>query len=111
MPSINQFQSLLWFCDNVLPRAYRATHNNIYVVARWAAQILVNRKGVLAMSKPRHLRIRGVRKDPPDIKKLSRAIILLAQAQAEADAAAQDAASNGRSGGDLPQAERPPGAA
>ena len=38
----------------------------------------------------RRIRIRGVRRDPPDLKKLSRALIALAlaQAQAEADARA-----------------------
>jgi hypothetical protein len=38
----------------------------------------------------RHIRVRSIRRDPPDIKKLSRALIALAmaQAQAEADAAA-----------------------
>lgn len=54
----------------------------------------------------RHIRIRSVRKDPPDLKKLASALIALAQAQAEADAEAdrrqqaeqddgQDAASHG----------------
>jgi len=37
----------------------------------------------------RHIRIRGVRKDPPDLRKLAAAIIALAQAQAEADAEAE----------------------
>ena len=58
------------------------------------------------MSKSRHIRIRGVRKDPPDIKKLSRAVILLAQAQAEADAAAQDEASKAENGSEPPRAKR-----
>lgn len=40
----------------------------------------------------RHIRVRAVRRDPPDLKKLSRALIQLAleQAQAEADAQAED---------------------
>lgn len=37
----------------------------------------------------RHIRIRGVRKDPPDLRRLAAAIIALAQAQAEADAEAE----------------------
>ena len=37
----------------------------------------------------RHIRIRGVRKDPPDLRKLAGAIIALAQAQAEAEAEAE----------------------
>jgi hypothetical protein len=38
----------------------------------------------------RHISVRAVRRDPPDLKKLSRALIALAleQAQAEADAQA-----------------------
>jgi hypothetical protein len=36
----------------------------------------------------RHIRVRGVRKDPADLRKLARALIALAQAQAEADAEA-----------------------
>ena len=37
---------------------------------------------------PQRLTVRGVRRDPVDVRKLSRAIIMLAQAQAEADAKA-----------------------
>jgi len=37
----------------------------------------------------RNLSVRAVRRDPPDLRKLSRAFIALAQAQAEADAEAQ----------------------
>jgi len=40
--------------------------------------------------KQRRLRIRAVRRNPPDLKKLSQALIELAQAQAEADAARED---------------------
>lgn len=49
-----------------------------------------------ADSRPdRHISVRGVRRDPVDLRKLSRALIALAQAQAEADAqAAADAASS-----------------
>ena len=39
--------------------------------------------------KQRHIRVRGQRRNPPDLRKLSRALIALAQAQAEADAEAQ----------------------
>ncbi len=41
--------------------------------------------------KQRRLRIRAVRRNPPDLKKLSQALIELAQAQAEADVAREDA--------------------
>lgn len=37
----------------------------------------------------RHISVRAVRRDPPDLKKLSRALIQLAMAQAEAEAEAQ----------------------
>lgn len=36
----------------------------------------------------RHVRARGERRDPPDLRRLARAFIALAQAQAEADAMA-----------------------
>jgi hypothetical protein len=38
---------------------------------------------------PRHISVRGVRRTPPDLRKLSRALIQLALEQAEAEAAAQ----------------------
>lgn len=37
----------------------------------------------------RHIRVRSVRKDPPDLRKLAGAIIALAQAQTEAEAEAE----------------------
>ena len=37
----------------------------------------------------RRIRVRAVRRDPPDLKKLSRALIALALAQAQAEADAQ----------------------
>jgi hypothetical protein len=45
-------------------------------------------------------RVRGVRRDPPDIAKLSRALIALAmaQAQAEADAQAEHEAKRSKEG-------------
>lgn len=39
-------------------------------------------------ARDRHISIRAVRRDPPDLRKLSRALIQLAMAQAEADAQA-----------------------
>jgi hypothetical protein len=38
---------------------------------------------------PRRIRVRGVRKNPPDLRALARAVIDYAQAQAEAEAQAQ----------------------
>ena len=40
-------------------------------------------------SNERRISVRGVRRDPPDLKKLSRALIALAMAQAQAEAEAQ----------------------
>ena len=40
-------------------------------------------------SNERRIRVRAVRRDPPDIRKLSRALIALAMAQAQAEADAQ----------------------
>ena len=37
----------------------------------------------------RRIRVRGIRRDPPDLQKFSRAIVALALAQAEADAEAE----------------------
>ncbi len=44
------------------------------------------RKGA---SRPRHISVRAVRRDPPDLRKLSRALIALAMAQAAAEQEAQ----------------------
>ena len=40
------------------------------------------------MQRNKHIRVRGVRRNEPDVRKLGRALIALAQAQAEADAEA-----------------------
>jgi hypothetical protein len=37
----------------------------------------------------RNIRVRAIRRDPPDMRKLSRALIALAMAQAQAEADAQ----------------------
>ena len=42
--------------------------------------------------KERRITVRGVRRDPPDIKKLSKALISLAMAEAERDAQAEHTA-------------------
>jgi hypothetical protein len=49
----------------------------------------------------RRIRVRAIRRDPPDMKKLSRALIALAmaQAQAEADAQAEHQAKKGEKEG------------
>jgi hypothetical protein len=36
----------------------------------------------------RHIRARGIRQDPPDLRRIARALIALAEAQAEAEAQA-----------------------
>ena len=46
--------------------------------------------------KQRHISVRSIRRDPPDLTKLSRAVIALALAQADAEAqAAHDQATSG----------------
>jgi hypothetical protein len=40
-------------------------------------------------SNERRIRIRAIRRDPPDVKKLSRALIALAMAQAQAEVEAR----------------------
>lgn len=54
----------------------------------------------------RHISVRGVRRDPPDLRKLSRALIALAVAQAEADAQSQGTTKPGsdRESSDEPKA-------
>lgn len=43
----------------------------------------------------RHIRVRAIRNSPPDLRRLARALIDLAQAQAEAEAAAEFADKGG----------------
>ena len=51
----------------------------------------------------RHIRARGIRQDPPDLRRLARALIALAQAQAEAEAEAEaQTASEGSGPGSAP---------
>jgi hypothetical protein len=52
----------------------------------------------------RRIRVRGVRRDPPDLKKLSRALIALAMAQAQAEADAQAEHQTKTNEGDKPRA-------
>jgi hypothetical protein len=40
-------------------------------------------------SNPRRIRVRAVRRDPPDVKKLGKALLALAMAQAQTEAEAQ----------------------
>jgi hypothetical protein len=40
-------------------------------------------------SRERHLSVRAVRRNPPDLQKLSRALLAVAQAEAEAEAEAR----------------------
>jgi hypothetical protein len=47
------------------------------------------RKVVKGRGRDRHISVRAVRRDPPDLRKLSRALIQLAMEQAAAEAAAE----------------------
>lgn len=63
------------------------------------------RKGA---SRPRHISVRSVHRDPPDLTKLSRALIALAMAQAEAEKQAQaQAEANGIAVSHPPAANEP----
>lgn len=53
----------------------------------------------------RRISIRSVRKDPPDFKKLGRALIALAMAQAEAEAQAEAAKTRAKAKEDIPRPE------
>lgn len=50
----------------------------------------------------RNISVRGVRRDPPDVHKLSRALIALVMARAEAEAASDD-----KSGDPPPTPDKP----
>jgi len=52
----------------------------------------------------RSISVRAIRRDPPDLRKLSRALIQLALAEAEAAAAAQAEAATEHHGADAPTA-------
>jgi hypothetical protein len=56
----------------------------------------------------RRLRIRSIRRNPPDFKKLAGALIELAQAQAEADAEAQHARREGAKHCQVQDHDEPP---
>ena len=46
------------------------------------------------MTNNKRIRIKAIRRDPPDIVKLSKALVLLAQAQAEKEAEAEHKAAS-----------------
>lgn len=50
------------------------------------------RRNKQSHSRERRFTVRGVRRDPPDIQKLSKALIALAMAEAEREAQAEQAA-------------------
>jgi hypothetical protein len=64
-----------------------------------------NNQGSRVPASERRLSVRGVRRDPPDLRKLASALIALAQAQLEAEAAAEHQAKQreANSGHDVPK--------
>ena len=56
-----------------------------------------NRKITKGRGRERHISVRAVRRNPPDLRKLSRAVIQLAMEQAAAEAAAQSDAERSES--------------
>jgi hypothetical protein len=55
------------------------------------------RRNKKSYSRERRFTVRGVRRDPPDIQKLSKALIGLAMAEAERQAQAEQAARDAKS--------------
>lgn len=55
------------------------------------------RRNKKSHSRERRFTVRGVRRDPPDIQKLSKALIALAMAEAEREAQAEQAARDAES--------------
>lgn len=51
----------------------------------------------------RRIRVRGVAKDPPDLRRVARALIALAQAQAEAEAQKSATTTGGRIAREAPE--------
>lgn len=66
----------------------------------------VNRKTNRGRDRQRNISVRAVRRNPPDLRKLSRAVIQLAMEQAAAEAAAQ-AEANQRMVDRCPDGEQP----
>lgn len=63
------------------------------------------RRGSRGTLKPdRHITVRSIRRDPPDLRKLSRAVIAMALRDAEAQAEARDAIN----GTDIPSTPEEP---
>ncbi len=61
------------------------------------------RKKYGSSSSERHISLRAVRRDPPDLKKLSRALITLALAEVEAEAQNQNENQRGEAKGERPE--------
>lgn len=55
------------------------------------------RRNKKSHSRERRFTVRGIRRDPPDIQKLSKALIALAMAEAEREAQAEQAARDAES--------------
>jgi len=53
----------------------------------------------------RKIRVRAIRKDPPDLRRLARALIALVEAEAEAEALAEEEARKSKS---EPKGPKPP---
>jgi len=51
----------------------------------------------------RKIRVRAIRKDPPDLRRLARALIALVEAEAEAEAEAEEEARKGESKSKIPK--------
>lgn len=86
------FRSLLWFSLSCLTCCVNAAFTGSRLCCVNAAP--TNRAGkegrnVSNKSNRRRIRVRAVRRDPPDVQKLGKALLALAMAQAQAEAEAQ----------------------
>ena len=90
------YRSLLWFWPKCLTRCVRPAltgkSSAAYVQHKQnelerRVEVSSNKKRTRAAD--RRISVRAIRRDPPDIQKLSRALIALALAQAQAEADAQ----------------------
>lgn len=105
---MGQFRSLLWFRRRKLDALrLRSVYwrDKLRCVNAAQMQELERRVEVSSnKSNERRIRVRSLKRDPPDIKKLSRALIALAMAQAQAEADAQAEHQTKRAKGDKSRA-------
>jgi hypothetical protein len=85
------FLSALWILRVFLTRCVNAAFTGSSSAAHTQHVNELERRVRMSRKNGRRIRIRAVRRDPPDVRKLGKALLALAmaQAQAEADARAE----------------------